>query len=664
MDLQEWAMRLAERLIPPGRGGHPVQLFVTASELSTLVAREQDDLLHDLQAAVARNPSYDPTRFERRQTQAWRQRRNPKEAPPGLPYVVAEVLVCRWRVEAGSLAFYEPLSEALGCRTTIAEDTYGQSFAPLWADLTWWLETVNEGDRGFPTWKSIPLRGARSVIGRPYTQILLRGEDWRDVDAFVEAIADDDALDFEIVDRERLAGALLVEFRRWATRERRLSPPLLAILASGRQSDLDTLSYLLLERLTGERRSGIARSAPTLPLVVTLDDWQDRTLRVAVVAPDTPRNVVIGEDFLALDAPRCPYPTAIPVTTDFLTEGATVQAASGEILQYVPRDAVALAVRSWDQWCSVNSVEPLERVYVLCRAELRPKVEALMDTPRAAEGVCGVPPGWVLLGPARLTPPGQRDDTLRGLSQRSSLVPTFAGGLRVQQGRVYIQGGPPDVVFPDDDRTRRVAVDGLVLTLDGTRLLRLADFALDVGRHTVTVDDTLRLSFDLVDPSWAGDHEPRAYRGSDGSFLAAGETPSVAGVVASPPTDRWLPLLPVTTEALVIGDEPLARRFAPNQAAWAHAFGLPFDSFDPLARMCYPQGIRPPFLPRLAAAHLEDQSWDVVALPGFEDIDITGADAFWTDTLHELLTAGVLRCAPGRADHLGMWGRLKAGPGS
>jgi len=658
MDLHKWAACIAECLMPHGRRGEPIHLFLTRSELVGLADDEQD-LLSDLRVAVAMNPPADPSRHERRRAESWRSGRDPDEPPPGLPFVVAEVLVCGEQVEAGSLAFYQPLSDALGCQIRIADLAYEQCFAPFWSDLTWWLETINAGDRGFPTWKSIPTRGPRSIIGRPYTQMLLHREDWRDLEAFMDAFGEDEVLDFEVVDRERLAGLLLTELRRWVARERRVSPRLLAILATNRQGDLDTLSFLLLEGLTNARAQRDASSVRSLPLVVTLDDWDDRTLRVGVVAPPEPTTVAIAEELLTLDEPRWPYPTGIAMTSDFLADGATVQAMTGQVLIYRPHDAIALAERTWDLWASVNSVEAGERVYVLCKDDIRPRVERLMQNPGTARGISGVPDGWALLGPSPIAAPGSSDSALVGLRRHQALVPTLAGGLRVQQGRVYLEGAPPDVIFPTEDADRNVVLDGAVIKHDSAKVLTLTELQLSVGRHTVTVDGMLSLNFDLVDPGWAGTQQPQAWRGADGSFVADTERVRVSGVLAEPRNERWLPLLPVTSEAVVVGDSPYFHTFVPTQAPWAASRGLPFDFFDPLDRMSYAAGRRPPFVPFLAAARLSDGHWEVVALPGFENIDPSSAEPSWAAMVNELMAGSHLRHDPTRPVHQETWTSLR-----
>lgn len=661
MELQQWGELLAERLMPLGRSGQPVHLFVTQAELEAIAGPGQD-LLLDVQKAVSRNPGSDPTRYERKQlTSAWRSLRDPNTPPPGLPFIVAEVLVCGEQVEAGSLAFYEPLSDAFGCPEIAAarDKLYEECLAPLWVDLTWWLETVNEGKRGFPTWRSIPQHGPRCIIGRPYTQMLLRREDWRDVEAFINAIGDDESYALEVVDRQRLAELLLSEFRHWAAREHRVSPRLLKILSSQSKADRDSLAYLLLECATSDPAHYRGESSSTLQLVVTLDTWDDRTLRVGVVAPVASTSVAMGDDVLELDEPGCPYPTPIPLTEQLLSEGITVQTDGGPTLVYRARDAVALSARDWALWSTVSSVDEGESVYVLCKETVRGRVERLMRTPKVAAGIAGVPEGWVLLGPSLVAPPAERDRSLAGLSRRQVVVPTFAGGLRAQQGRVYLVGGPPDVLFPNSNTDRRILVDGFSVEHDGSTVLPLMPLDLPVGHHSVTVDDVLRLSFDLIDPGWAVLQEPLAWRSADGQFVPETSVPCMSGAVQRPPEERWMPLLPVGETAVVLGDGPHLWTFSPSQAPWAVERGLPFTVFDPVARMAYPSGIRPNFQPLLAAALLDDGRWDVVALPGFENIDWSQADGPWKRMLAQLMTLGSFRHDPAMPGHAKAWAHLQ-----
>jgi hypothetical protein len=397
--------------------------------------------------------------------------------------------------------------------------------------------------------------------------------------------------------------------------------------------------------------------------VVTLDEWEDHSLRVGVSSPEAPATIAVEDDVVTVEEANYPYPTQIPLTASFLVDGSVVQALGGEKLVYRPRDAVALAARSWNVWCSVKDVEPDERVYVLCRSGLRHKVEALMDAPRVAKGVSGVPSGWILLRPAALTAAAQMDEALAGLRQRRSLIPKLSGGLRVQRGSVYLHGGPPDVVFPDDDAPPRVELDGEAVSHAGAGVLKLVDFDLGVGRHTVTIDRAVRLSFNLVGPVRADGQEPRQHRRGDGAFTDGSRPPHASGLVIEPIGNRWLPLLPVTQEAIVIGDPPFTHLFRPEQPPWARAHGLPFHVFNPLERMAYPGGARPEFVARtsrLAAALLADGTWTVVALPGFQALDAAHADPDWAQRLRELLVAGSLRYDPAWPEHQDTWQELQS----
>src|SRR5205085_3394426 len=92
--------------------------------------------------------------------------------------------------------------------------------------------------------------------------------------------------------------------------------------------------------------------------------------------------------------------------------------------------------------------------------------------------------------------------------------------------------------------------------------------------------------------------------------------------------------------------------------------GLPFDTLDPLGRMAYPGGRRPTLQTLLAATQRADSSWDVVALPGFEQlqedegqVDVKGE---WRAMMRELLARGTFRHDDRSPEHARVWEALRA----
>ena len=156
------------------------------------------------------------------------------------------------------------------------------------------------------------------MIGHPYTQVLLRREDIRDVDAFLQSIGRVDPGDLEISDPAAAGMELLESLRKWAA-QRRLSGRLWEILEGSSKDARDSLQYLLLDRLLDELDQVSYRTMEReIRLVVSLDDWADRKLRFSALAPDSmttwESNVVEldGESLGPLESGE-PYPTPIPV---------------------------------------------------------------------------------------------------------------------------------------------------------------------------------------------------------------------------------------------------------------------------------------------------------------------------------------------------------------
>ena len=340
LDLATWNAILLEWFLPAA-GPHAAFLRADAAELRFL----NDDMALGLNDPVD-NLVHAAQLYRDPPVAAWA--RDPAgTAPPFLTHLAVSVLVVEEQLERGSYAFYEPLSKRLSRPTRISQEEYRSTYFDWWLRLARWLEHDLGGERGLPTWRRIPKAGPRSIVGHPYTQVLLRREDRDVLDEFLESVWDLDAHDLEITDDAAAAAALLRQFTRWAQRSRGVSPRLLHIVISGTKDDKDSLGFMLLDRMTSsiDARSNDPPRTSTLRIVPTLDEWS-RRVRLAVVAPASvsPTKPLRLEPYelppIELDEPGQPVELQLPVQLD---ESATFRTRSGYDLALRPAEEFVLA---------------------------------------------------------------------------------------------------------------------------------------------------------------------------------------------------------------------------------------------------------------------------------------------------------------------------------
>ena len=415
--------------------------------------------------------------------------------------MAVSVLVVARESERGSLAFYRPFSDMLGLGSVLSRDDYEESFYKWWLDLARWLAESNAGKRGLPSWRRIPQTGPRCVVGHPYTQILLRRDDFRDVDAFLLSLGHLGPGDLEITDLATAGADLLERLRRWAT-QRRVSGRLWELLHGSYREASDSLQYMLVDRLLDEVDIGGTRILKReASLVVTLDDWIERRLQFAAIAPASAelwesRTIEVDGQMVGPLEVGEPHITSIPIDTSALDDGVSVTATNDIALVYRPNDIVVLATRDWSLWCSVEDVEGGETVYLLVADRATAGVRHLLESFRPSS-IQGVPNGWTLYGPGALTLP--RGQSIVGLPMRKSwqAVPRLVGGLEVAR-RTFLVGGPPRVFVPADSAEMTVRVDGgsLDAAVSEGSVMDLRELDLGSGHHRVDVGP-YRLTFEL-----------------------------------------------------------------------------------------------------------------------------------------------------------------------
>ena len=566
------------------------------------------DLISAVQDEVQGVPSL---RWLRRQGDEWRSRADPDEVPPWLGLIAVSVLVVARESERGSLAFYRPLSDVLGLSSVLSQDDYEEAFYKWWLDLARWLGESNAGKRGLPSWRRIPQTGPRCVVGHPYTQVLLRREDFRDVDAFLLSLGHLGPGDLKITDPANAGADLLERLRRWAT-QRRVSGRLWELLHGRHQDASDSLQYMLLDHLLDEVDTGGARVLKReASLVVTLDDWIERRLQFAAIAPASAelwesRTIELdGQMVGPLEAGE-PHITPIPVNSSALDDGVSVTAMNDIALVYRPSDIVVLAARDWSLWCSVEDAEVGETVYLLVADRAAASIRHLLESLRLAS-IQGVPPGWTLYGPGALTLP--RGQPIVGLPMRKSwqAVPRLVGGLEVAR-RTFLVGGPPGVFVPADSADMIVRLDGesLDAAMGEGSVIDLRELDLGSGHHRVDVGP-YRLTFELRDFGRLPEVAQSVGRTALGVIVpidrAEGQ-PVFAGGARLPESD-YDPIVisPLGARLIVLGLPGQAVECSATMGPWAKAAGLPQLVFEPTQSCSYPDGR--PLSPLLWVATVE-----------------------------------------------------------
>jgi len=622
MRLEEWNEALAEWFFPVDNPG-PAYLSATSSELD----RMNDELalgLAEPPADLQRALEDSTFGYVARQAERW-ERSGASTPPPWLSILAASVFVASEQADTGSAKFYAPFSVFIGLRNTMRHVEYEQSLYLWWRRLAKWLEVEQEGCRGFATWRSIPLSGSRSFIGHPYTQVMLRREDRKDIDAFLVDAGLLEAEPPSLSDRQAAGRHLVAAFRRWSAGRRGVSARLLSIVEGRSDAATDSLGYLLVDRLfdrSSENREHAARRIEVIPV---FDDY-DRELRLAVLAPgwvskERPLDVAICASPLV--DPGQPCFADLPVSSELFSDGFTLDGEHHE-LAFQARSSYPLAQRGWDLWCGVRSVERDEAVYVLAQ----PRSGDSLGLSRSTKEVTNLPSGWSLYGPGPLQGTGAAAGLM---AKERRVVPRLRGGLLVG-GSTYLVGGEPAIELPAFEG--HAAVDGVLVPVDGEEL-PLAALGLAPGPHVV---EALPFHFEVttivalrppdavptLGRTRSGHVVPVAVGGEAGGGehglvdgeeadgvadgwgavrgerFGTGSQELLAGVTKVP--DPWhrgrLLLVPAVERVVLLGAPGEVHETAVSRASWSSNLGLPFAAIEPAALSTYPNMTRRIRFPR------------------------------------------------------------------
>ncbi len=603
MELERWNETLALWFLPK-RPGERVYLRSDDAEfdrLSTTLAlglkSPAEDLVNAVQDAIRRDPAL---RWLSHQGELWRKQSKADEFPPWLAILAVSVLVVAREAERGSLAFYEPFSTALGLPIQFTQDDYEASLYRWWVDLARWLTDINFGERGLPTWSRIPSKGPRSIIGHPYTQVMLRREDLSDLDTFLASCGALSPGDFEVTDQGAAAADLLARLTRWA-QTRKISSRLYSILFGSDRQAADSLQWMLLDRLLDEvATTRVHAHDREGRLVVSLDDWDDRQLRLSVLLPSAlnsveGKSISLGDDVIGPIFPGEPHVVPIALDGDLLTNGHVARASEGLSLVYRSADVVVLVAREWSLWHSVDDADPGEMAYLLISNQLTPSLSPSLLEAKAS-GITGVPTGWSLYGPMELP----TDESTMGiplpLGGEVQALPRLVGGLEIAR-HAYLVGGPPAIWLPSASADVALRVDGQPMTLAAQgSLAKLSEVELGEGEHHVDLGP-YRLSFELLAPEKLPTAPGSLVRTALGvvvlSDQAAGSA-TYAGASRTPVEDYDPVILcPLGSRVVVLGGPGFAFECTPSMAKWALFTGLPQTIFEPNRRSSYAEGERP-----------------------------------------------------------------------
>jgi hypothetical protein len=608
MNFAQWNEVLGNTFLNEGPN-RPVYFSATEAEL-----QQMNDGLHlgladpveDLRAAVRPYSFLSFDNMHRR----WELSKS-KALPPWLPFLAVTTLIVDEQTERGSTRFYDPLSAFLGYSRRISQHEYESTFRVWWPALKRWLEHEDRhaGQRGFATWGAIPEVGPRSVIGHPYTQVLLRRDERRQIDDF---LAEFDHLDSEpptARDRHAVADQLVDALRRWARDRRAVSGRLRRILEGNDANETLSLGYVLLDRLF-EELSGQQRgenSARVVRLVPGYDDYE-RILRLVAIAPNWVRStkpVVVPHADDALREPGDAVSVDVSVTSELLREG--IEFGSDPVTRLVGCQRYVMAAREWALWCTVEGALPDEELHMLLEA-----ADARRFGLRAITGVQELPTGWAMCGPMKLHElPAPLAESAAASARQ--LVPRLRGGLRLQN-QIYLQGGEPRLELAGFDG--EVTVDGAPHLAEGDGV-SLSALDLEAGEHRIAIGG-FDLPFHTVQSLQPVDIRPILGRDDAGVVVQIGEGTLITGARQFPDTrpvfHRGLvPHVPVFVKLGVPGEIGVVE--GPLMAGWAQSAGLRHHAVEVHAKSAHPYGDRLVKRPQWIGWRSSNGTWVVAEIP-------------------------------------------------
>jgi len=585
MEYESWTRALGDWFLNAAVN-QPVYLSATDAELILLNEKMGLGLVNpavDLQEALRRMNF----RYLKRKYDEWK-KAGSKGYPPSLPFLAASVLVVDRQTERGSTAFYSPYSQFIGLPSTISQTEYQQSVRLWWVELHHWLKESKGGSRGESTWMDeVALAGHHSVIGHAYTQVLLRREDRRSLERFLEDVSGEGIEGLIVEDRQLAADHVVESLRRWARGRGSLTGRLRALIEGDDGQQVEVLGNLLLTELIRERIPGGTQKRRVVDLVPIYDEF-DRELFLGVVAP----NWVSRSEPLTIkgcgdpvEEPGWEYRFDLELTGALLTGGWRTD-RQHDVDVALEGAGVHVLVEGMGSWRGTRRIEKDADVYVLAAS-----VEGVhlgFGEP-VARHVDGLPEGWSLYGPKRFTDDlGSRCGTT-STQRQSPLLPSFRGGLRLDQRRNYLHGGEPVMELPGV--VGQVQVDGRPQeVVEGE--LDLSQLGLGSGEHTI-VAGPFRHQMHSVVIKQPPSNEITLGRDPAGRVVRAGgaHRSIVAGACFPPEFENKrtdVRLSPLTERLLLFGVPGEVAEVVPQREEWANRAGLSWHAVEALDLSTYP----------------------------------------------------------------------------
>lgn len=600
----EWNAALAAWFLRAQNADRPLYLWVDEETLEQ-VAREQD-------AECGDEPVAD---FERAlRTHAPRSRLfrpwcvlldrwdagGREGIPPFLTALGATVLAASRRglgkTGAGQASYYKELWKIFGRDGDRMPDGFADDVPRMWRAFNTWLVEDRHGAVGLPT--AEPPQGYWPYIGWAVSQALLTGYDRSNLTRFFVAIGLEPGTELSVDEA-------LLRFLHWERSGGAVSVRLKTALADANlQRRVGEVIVSQLSRWDGSERDQVGRRI--LPIVTTLDAGRGRCLGLAVLVPAgvTPQTLETPAGPIALDHREGFAVVQREVESIHLQhgfrwtlEGVTLEMRGRVVIPFLPDDRM-------NRWSSVDRVELGREHFVLAHTSVASTVGALLRLRAPAAKMTSrlkIPGGWVAYRGVVIENQNPRVPVgLEPLVPRPREIPGLTGGLRLVSGRrVYLADGPPDVVVPGiQGHPLRVRLDGQLVkeVSSDLEVIPLAGRGLASGDHVVEVE-SLRMAFSLLDR-----FQERATEATLGHRLRAGPS---AWVVSGPPGElkgdadleisgarlqgkpgTLPPGLGSTmvkagaSKYFAVTQDLQVVQLHPVQPDWAHAIGLPFNSFE------------------------------------------------------------------------------------
>ncbi len=558
---EAWNEALTAEYFPLGNSGRLAYLPVDDEELAAMAPRYglcgSDDAVRDFIKAVKSElwqRGFEQRGFERPASTVagWRRVR---ASPPYIGLLAFCVLAgSRMQAETehgiSSTNYYTQLNRLLGFPDRAGAPRGFDRLGGAWRDLERWLEIDCTGERGGST---IRTSERWRHVGYPLSQCLLRAVDRRRLPDFFRAAV-------LTPSSEISAFRLFTLLRAWAAQPAcGLSARARAAIEVAVDIDLDEIAETVERELRawdGELRDERGRRRAPIHLYVI-----PRGRRPAIVSliPRRPTGYPAGTwgldgtpsrlELVEHHADGWFAPLNLPLTGRILENGLSL--VRGDLsLRFEPADALPCrqAEIAIGGYLSQPSSVMWEPHIALARRTVKDDLSALLSrhTPERPPDLSanGLPSGWSLIGPFRLTTaPQDPPARFARFAPRMFSATSLDGGLRLSEPQltppIYLSGGgEPDVqisVEPGHDLA--VVLDGVEHPLrDGALELALSEMDLPEGEHELIADVTRRFTTrngfrDMIPPG----------AGSMGYRLACHGSYQPESLAAEPLPDREPP---------------------------------------------------------------------------------------------------------------------------